>query len=142
MTGDIVPDADHVSGYCKPSAVDRQGRPMAAAFLPRSDEEFLSVNWLEYNSLPDLEAAVGHVRAQFGGRGYGLRRNGRFAVLNVGRATAVVSHRLQRPLWIDHQPLGDDDSHAGIHGYSSGDLAVAAELALTIQETVYPAVLF
>ena len=115
---------------------------MAAAFLPRSDEEFLSVNWLEYNSLPDLEAAVGHVRAQFGGRGYGLRRNGRFAVLNVGRATAVVSHRLQRPLWIDHQPLGDDDSHAGIHGYSSGDLAVAAELALTIQETVYPAVLF
>ena len=50
MTGDIVPDADHVSRYCKPSAVDQRGKPMAAAFLPRSDDRFLSVNWLEYNS--------------------------------------------------------------------------------------------
>ena len=34
-----------------------------------------------------------------------------------------------------------DESHAGIHGYSSTDLTVAAELALAIHETVYPAVL-
>ena len=141
MTGDIFPDADHVSGYCKPSAVDRQGRPMAAAFLPRSDEEFLSVNWLEYCGLSDLEAAVGHLRTQFQGRGYGLRRNGRLAVLNVGTAKAAVSQQLQRQLRIDHQPRVGDESHAGIHGYSSTDLTVAAELALAIHETVYPAVL-
>ena len=85
---------------------------MAAAFLPRSDEEFLSVNCLEYCGLSDLEAAVGHVRTQFQGRGR-----------------------------IDHQPRVGDESHAGIHGYSSTDLTVAAELALAIHETVYPAVL-
>lgn len=141
MTGDILPDADHVSRYCKPSAVDRQGRPMAAAFLPRRDEEFLSVNWLEYCGLPDLEAAVGQVRMQFQGRGYGLRRNGRFAVLNVGTAKAAVSQQLQRQLRIDHQPRDGDESHAGIHGYSCTDLAVAAELGLVSHGTVYPAVL-
>ena len=141
MTGDILPDADHVSRYCKPSAVDRQGRPMAAAFLPRRDEEFLSVNWLEYCGLPDLEAAVGHVRTQFQGRGYGLRRNGRFAVLNAGTAKAAVSQQVQRQLRIDHQPRVGDESHAGIHGYSCTDLAIAAELALVSHGTVYPAVL-
>ena len=41
----------------------------------------------------------------------------------------------------DILPDADHDTHAGIHGYSSEDLAVAAELALTIQDTVYPAVL-
>ena len=140
MTGEILPDSGHVSRYCKPSAVDRQGKPMAAAFLPRSDEEFLSVNWLEYCSLPHLEGAVGHVRTQFQRRGYGLRRNGRFAVLNVGTAKTAVSQRLQRRLRIDHQPRVGDNSHAGIHGYSSEDLEVAAALALSIHETVYPAV--
>ena len=141
MTGDILPDADHVSRYCKPSAVDRQGQPMAAAFVPRSDETYLSVNWLEHCGPPDLEAAVGQVRTQFLGRGSRLSRNGRFAVLNVGAAKTAVHQRLQRRLEIDHRPLDHDDTHAGIHGYSSEDLAVAAELALTIQDTVYPAVL-
>ena len=114
---------------------------MAAAFLSRSGDEYLSVNWLEYCGLPDLEAAVGHVRTQFQGRGCGLRRNGRFAVPNVGKAKAAVSQQVQRQLRIDHQPRFGDESHAGIHGYSSTDLAVAAELALAIHETVYPAVL-
>ncbi len=38
---------------------------MAAAFRPRPNEDYLSVNWLEYFRAPDLSAAVVMVREAF-----------------------------------------------------------------------------
>ena len=79
-----------------------------------------------------------HVRA--GLRRYRLRRNGRFAVLNVGLTKAAVHQGLGLSLRIDHYPL-EDESHAGIHGYTPDDLAVAVELkALLSTGAVHPAV--
>ena len=141
MTGDPLPDDDHVARYCKPSSVDEQGMPMASAFQLRSGEQHLSVNWLEHGGTRDVEAAMQQVRSGFVSRGYRLRGNGRFAVLNVGSAKTTVRQALGHSLSIDHLPLEDDQSHAGIHGYSSDDLAVAVELkALLSTDAVHPAV--
>ena len=44
MTGDPLPDDDHVARYCKRSSVDEHGMPMASSFQLRSGEQHLSVN--------------------------------------------------------------------------------------------------
>ncbi len=124
MTGDPLPDDDHVARYCKPSSVDEQGMPMASAFQLRSGEQHLSVNWLEHGGTRDVEAAIQQVRSGFVSRRYRLRGNGRFAVLNVGVAKTTVRHALGHSL-----------------GYASDDLAVAVELtALLSKRSVHPAV--
>lgn len=140
MIGELLPDADHVARYCKPSTVDNTGVPTAAAFKPRSGEDYLSVNWLEYSGAPTTAVAVQHVRDAFHNKGYRLRSSGRFAVLNVGTARDHVSEALGKQLRIDHQPLDDDPSHAGIHDYGADDLAVAVELkSLVDRHDIHPA---
>ena len=140
MTSTPLPDEDHVSRYCNPSAVEG-GLPMASAFIPRRGEEYLSVNWLEYFSQGDLIAAVERVREAFRVKSYRVRENGRLAVLNVGAAKTAAREGVDRALSIDHLPVSNDQSHAGIRGYGSEDLAVAVELAtLVTRQDVHPAV--
>ena len=141
MEGDPLPDDDHVSRYCKPSSVGAHGLPLASAFRLRASESSLSVNWLEALGAGSTSDAVAQVRALFRARGFALRANGRFAVLNVGAAKAVVRQELGLSLRIDHDPRPDDPSHAAITGFPADDLAIAVELtALVSQQDTYPAI--
>ena len=140
MTNTALPDSDNVSRYCKPSTVEN-GIPLPAAFMPRSGEEYLSVNWIEYFSELVLCMAVDRVREVFSEKGYRVVRNGRFAVLNIGSAKGAIAEGVGRALSIDHLPVSNDESHAGIFGYGSDDLAVAVELAaLLASQDIYPAI--
>ena len=141
MCAAAVPDDDHLSRYCRPSAVASDGLPMAAAFELRPGEDHLSVNWLEYFSAPDLEAAIESVRNTFRAKGFGLRRNGRFAALNVGAVKATVSRVTAGTARVVHLPVDDDESHGGVFGYTADDLAVAVAIrALVGRDNMYPAV--
>ena len=114
---------------------------MANAFSLRQGENHLSVNWLEYFNETELNAAVERVREVFRSKDFQVRPNGRFAVMNVGAAKTAAHEAVGRTLNIDHLPLSDDESHAGILGYTSEDLAVAIELAaLVTSQDVHPAV--
>lgn len=114
---------------------------MVNAFGLRQSEDHLSVNWLEYFDEIELNAAVERVREVFRSKDFQVRPNGRFVVMNVGAAKTAVHEAGGRTLNIDHLPLSDDPSHAGIIGYSSEDLTVAVELAaLVTSQDVYPAV--
>ena len=113
---------------------------MASAFELRQGEEYLSVNWLEYFNSPDRATAVDAVRKVFSEKGFRLRQNGRFAVFNVGEATIAVREGVGRSLIIEHLPLDDDGSHAGVFGYTEDDFAVAVELkALVSYQDIHPA---
>ena len=141
MTNQPLLDDDHISRYCKPSAIDESGMPMVNAFSLRQGEDHLSVNWLEYFDETELNAAVERVREVFRSKDFQVRPNGRFAVMNVGAAKTAAHEAVGRTLNIDHLPLSDDESHAGILGYTSEDLAVAIELAaLVTSQAVHPAV--
>jgi len=136
-----VPDNDTVSRYCKPSAVGQDGRPLSAAFRLRPGEDYLSVNWLEFFDAPDIAVAVECVREVFRNKGYRLRPNGRFAVVGVSPAKAVVAETVGHPGRVEHLPLDDDESHAGLSGYTAHELAVAVGLRALVQsEHVHPAV--
>ena len=128
MTGEPLRNDHHVARYCKPSAVGQDGMPMTVAFRLRHDEDYLSVNWLEYFRAPDLSAAVDMVKAVFRSKGYSVRPNGRFAVLGVGAAKTAVHLGVGKELRIESMPLPNDPSHSGILGYTADDLAVSVEL--------------
>ena len=51
-----------------------------------------------------------------------------------GAAKGAVSENLDITLRIEHLPLEDDESHAGIFGYAAADIAVAVELAVLIAD--------
>ena len=140
MTDVPLPDNDHISRYCKPSTVER-GIPLSAAFMPKRGEDYLSVNWLEYFGEPALDTAIDLVRQVFRHKNYQVRPKGRYAVLKVGDAKMAAYESVGYTLSIDHLPLSDDQSHAGIRGYGSEDLAVAVELAaLVTHRDVHPAI--
>ena len=134
MSCDPVPDDGHISRYCKPSVIDDNGLPMTSAFELRKGEGYLSTNWLEYLNEPDLPSSVQRVRAAFRNKGYTLRQQGRFAILNVGAAKSAALQATGKTLRIDHLPLKDDQSHAGILGYTEDDLAVAVELKALVRD--------
>ena len=141
MEGDPLSDDDHAARYCKPSSVGAHGLPLASAFRLRASESSLSVKWLEAVGAATTDEAVAQVRALFLARGFAPRANGRFAVLNVGAAKAVVREELSLSLRIEHDPRSDDPSHAAITGFPANDLAVAVEpTALVSQQDTYPAI--
>ena len=101
-------DGDHVSRYCKPSSVGADGLPLTSAFRLKPGEDYLSVNWLQYFGSPHLADAVERVREVFRHTGYGLRPNGRFAVLHIGSAKNAVAAAVGRSGRVEHLPLDDD----------------------------------
>lgn len=124
MIGDAIPDTDCVSRYCKPSAVE-DGVILPSAFQFRDGEDYISVNWLEYLKAPSLESAVNMVRETFRRKGFSIRRQGRFAVLNVGDVKDAVRVVIANTPQIEHLPEDDDASHSGISGYSALNLVAS-----------------
>ena len=136
----ILCDDDHVSRYCKPSAVaDNTLMPMAAAFALREDEEYLSVNWIEYFEELNLITVINKVQWTLQNKDLSIRSNGRFAVLGVKEIKVAISNVTKRVSRIEHMPETDDCSHCGVFGYSAFDLEVASEIALQLAiQNVYP----
>jgi len=138
MTGDDLPNADHVARYCPPRQIV-DGLPLTSAFVPRPQDSHLSVNWLEFFDAPNLTDAVDEMRTVFGAT-LELRPNGRFAVLNVRNAKLVARAQLRRSIRIQHFPTDDNPAHSGIAGYSATDARVAVGLAyLASAGDIYPA---
>lgn len=137
MSGDDLPNADHVARYCSPRHV-LDGLPLTSAFIPRARDAQLSVNWLEFFRARDLTSAVDEMRTVFG-RTFELKANGRFAVLNVRNAKRAASGRSGLSIRIQHFPTDDNPAHSGIVGYSATDVRAAVALAALVSSAdVYP----
>ena len=138
MKDDLIPDEDHVSRYCSPARVEN-GRPMASAFEIRSQDHYLSVNWLEYWLASDLDAAVDCVRGEL--VVLEIKPDGAFAVLNVAAVKAAVDQATRRQSSTTHQPTLDMESHAGVFGFFHSDIDAPAALAeIVAMGNVFPAV--
>ena len=139
MTGERLPDQDHIARYCAPRQVE-DGLPRWGAFQPRAGEGYLSVNWLEFFGDSDLTAAVDAMRGVFGAT-FNLRRSGRFVVLNVGSVTRRIQETTGRSVRAEHLPNDDNPSHAGLVGYSHDDTEVARTIAETVRRAdLHPAI--
>lgn len=115
-----------------------RGVPAVTAFEMPLNQDHLSVNWLEYFESDDKEACIEAVRQAFRDKDFEAKRDGRFAVLNVGKAIEKVKLGAEQELRILHWPEADDPSHGGIFDYTSDDLQVALDLqSLVTASDVY-----
>lgn len=88
-----------------------------------------------------MATAIQLVRGTFQDKSYRLRRGGRFAVFRCGATKLAVGDETGPRLSIEHLPLADDPSHAGVFGYGVDDFEVAVELAAIVRrQDVHPAV--
>ncbi len=117
MKGDQLPDDDHIVRYVKPSFLLNE-KVTGAVFELRNNETGLSVNWLEIIEAVDNHSRLNEIRRI---SRLTLRRNGRFARLNVGNTIRrVLEHALE--IGIVEAPLDAtedleaDYSHAEILG--------------------------
>lgn len=143
MDGNLLPDDNHVSRYCKPIDFNQETcQPKVGAFQRRQDsnnpavlEDYLSVNWLEFFPLEDREDQIQEVRESFRRKNFSVKRNGRFVVLNVAAAKAATGEAIGTEVSIFHVPCEKDPSHSGISGPSENDLEIAAELKLLVSKS-------
>ena len=119
MKGDLLPDDDHVVRYVRPGLID--GKQVdGGAFVRKEEETALSINWLDYFQNQTKENKLQAVRGLFR---LDVRRNGRFAELNVGQTRKHVTSEIKTlkfvedPLTVDLENNYDaDPSHALIEG--------------------------
>lgn len=93
------------------------------------DEDYLSVNWLEFLGRPSRSDEIEEIRRVYGLKGFTVRSKGRFAVLNVGRIRGTVRDGTEDKRVLDarHMPSINDPSHSGIHNIGP-DHELIAEL--------------
>ncbi|AIA31968.1 hypothetical protein Y981_11200 [Leptospirillum ferriphilum YSK] len=106
------------------------------AFRLRKNEEYLSVNWLEFLEKTTREEEIAEVRNVLRKK-LTIGSQSRIAIANVG---SLINHiRAKKILKVQHEPeLPDDPSHSGIFGYGIDDDLIEFMIAEVFQE-IYPA---
>ena len=145
MTGNDLPDDDHVVRYARPKGVYEDGRVDGSEFRLRPGEASLSVHWLECFRDLTKPRQLMEVRRLVR---LDMSPNGRLAEINVGDTKRHLSDRLdilrfvRRPLDAE-EPFEADPTHSEIEGLPPGDTEQAALIGDMIAECVqriYPAV--
>ena len=139
--GDPLPDSDHIATYCSPGKLaDGARRPTFQVFMLRASEDHVSGHWLEYFERASRAEALDDIRREAGSGSetvYRRSRNGRYAVLNVGKA------RTSGPDISVRKIDGEYESHAGICGLEQlreEDRQEVAKLLAGLVGEMYPAV--
>lgn len=137
MTGDQIPDSNHVARYCSATRITEDGRVSGAAFQLRRAEEYLSADWIEKFQSADRSTQIVQLRLELSASGFKLGATAKFAVLNVGMTIETVRAGSldRRVLNFIHKPLKGRVSHSGIYGIPEEDLMIGELIAQSIVET-------
>lgn len=135
MKDDPIPDLDHVGRYCGGACIKSDGTVSGVAFQLRSQEEYLSVDWLELLDRVSRSNQIVCLRSVLARR-LKIGTKGQIAVLNVGEAKSAVRTGSPDAKEIDfrHEPLEDDPAHSGIFGLTEADDLIADLIASRISE--------
>jgi hypothetical protein len=150
MKSDTIPDQDHVARLCHPNQAP-EGQIQPSAFLLKSEEEYLSVNWLEFLNCSCRESGINELRQLYSKKFLRVGAGARIAVLNVGNIREIV--RTESPnnqeLKVLHYPLlladdptlkVDDLSHSGIYNLNEDNHFIAELIVEVLSESdTYPA---
>lgn len=137
MSGPPLPDNDHIARYCPPKTVS-DGNVQATAFMLRSNETELSVNWLECLKCRSRAEEIGDLQKVFATK-LTVRANARFVVLkNVGTIRETIEQKSsdRRKITIEHEPEAPQDmSHSCVYGLRHQDEEIAEIFVQLIEET-------
>ena len=137
MRGDRVPDQDHVARYCPFSKLSPDGQIQATAFMLRSDEVSLSVNWLEFLECSSRDNEIIEIRKIYSQKFRSVGAQAKLAILNVGEMRENVLTRTQdrRNLEVLHEPLVNDQSHSEIYNLRPDEEFIAELILETVCES-------
>jgi hypothetical protein len=138
MRGDKLQDSNHIARYCKPTQAP-DGQIQATAFMLRSGEESLSVNWLEFLNCSSREHEITAIRNIYASTFNKVGAKAKIAVLNVGevREKVLTESEDRRNLEVLHDPKEDepsDPSHSGIYNLKPEDELIAELILETVLE--------
>jgi hypothetical protein len=138
MKGDKIPDPDHIARFCKPMQVS-EGQIQATAFMLRSDEEYLSVNWLEYLNCSSRDQEIKEIRNIYSEK-LTVGKSAKIAIQNVGevREKVLTESPDKRNIEVLHTPIENDvndPSHSGIYNLRQDDELIAELILETVLET-------
>ena len=139
MRGDKIPDSNHIARYCKPTQAP-DGQIQATAFMLRSDEVNLSVNWLEFLNCSSREDEINAIRNIYASKFKTVGAKAKIAILNVGevREKVLKESEDRRNLEVLHDPIEDepsDPSHSGIYNLKHDDELIAELIRETVLES-------
>ena len=126
--------------HCSAARCTESGEVTGTAFQLRPQDDFLSVNWLEFLQLSSRDEEVNEIRKVFSLKLKRVGTKSKFAVLNVGKLIEYVRINSpdRRELSVLHEPEDIDPSHSGVFGFSLDDDMIADLIAQVVSET-YPA---
>lgn len=132
MKGDTIPDDDHIARLCMPKHVP-DGQIQATAFLLRSDEDGLSVNWLEFLDCSSRESEIDEIRRTYKAK-LDIKPGAKIAVLNVGevREKVLTGSKDNRNLAVLHNPEINDQSHSEIYNLRNDNEWIAELILETV----------
>jgi hypothetical protein len=144
MKGDPVPEEHHIARLCQTKQISHDGEILAPAFMLRTREQTLSVNWLEFLNRPDRQSEIDQIQNIYTEKNLKIGAGYKIAVLNVrivrrkvleGAPDARNINVLHDP---EYTPEYNDASHSVVDNLRHGDLFIAELIAQTILST-YPA---
>lgn len=138
MRGDKIPDPDHIARFCRPMQAP-EGQIQATAFMLRSDEEYLFVNWLEYLNCSSRDHEINEIRNIYSEK-FNVGARAKIAVLHVGevREKVLTESPDKRNIEVLHDPIENDvydPSHSGIYNLKQDDELIAELILETIRGT-------
>lgn len=147
--GDPLNSASHVTKIVSISKVHDGTRVDGGALIPRPTEEYLSVNWLEYEGDNDLEVCLKKIMHIYTHeKSMNIKKSNRLPVINIKKAIEYVKAALpDRTLRVLYKPelkpeySYNDPSHSGAYGYSPEDHedAMIGELISDVVESLHTA---
>jgi hypothetical protein len=143
VTGDEIPDTDNVTRLCSLMHLNDDGWPEGAAFVLKTNEPYLSVNWLESLGIDDRADQIVEVLRVLSTKRK-VAASAKLALINVAEAKAAVKAGSADRLDISflHDPEDgqfSDPSHSGIYNLplADTDISAAEQLALAVRD-VFP----
>ena len=137
LNNNLIPDNNHIARFCFKKYVSN-GQVQGSAFFLRENEEYLSVNWLEYFQCNRRNEEISKIRYVYSQK-FTRPRPGskdRIAVLNVGKTRKHVQSESD-----DHRNLEfihlnkADPSYSGIYNLRPDNEMIAELIRETIIES-------
>jgi len=136
MKGDTIPDQNHIARLCLPKHVDNEQIQATAFQLRPPNEDFLSVNWLEFFNCQSRESEIEEMQKVYCAK-LDVKPRAKIAVLNVGevRKKVLTESPDGRNLEVLHNPSMNDPSHSGIYNLKQDDELIAELILETVRES-------
>lgn len=134
MIGEHLPLHDHTARYCPRSKIFEDGTVSPTAFHLRSNERYVSVEWLEALNQPTRTDEIRQVVKILSTK-LGLGTSAKIAITHVGTVCQHVREVSGFQIRVLHEPEPNDPAHSGIYDTAQDEMQIAELIVEKIEET-------